>query len=99
MKDSPNKEEIVSLCPHCNCATHTIDGKCGKCKKMKDSEKIPKGKYCGKCENMAFEVLLRSIEPICKVYNGIRLKRKIADKESIGILKCPACLKRGKNER
>jgi len=33
--DKFNPTEI-SLCPNCNCATHTLSsGKCGKCKKIK----------------------------------------------------------------
>ena len=25
----------LSVCPHCNCMTYTIKGKCGKCKREK----------------------------------------------------------------
>jgi hypothetical protein len=29
------KEQEISQCPHCFCMTHTIKGKCGKCKGKK----------------------------------------------------------------
>ena len=30
-KQDRELEETISLCPHCFCMTHTIEGKCGKC--------------------------------------------------------------------
>lgn len=30
------KDDQISLCTNCYCMTHTIDGKCGKCKARKD---------------------------------------------------------------
>ena len=32
---SKPKSDDISLCPHCNCMTHTIKGICGKCGKPK----------------------------------------------------------------
>ena len=28
--------ESMDICPHCGCFTYTIDGKCGKCKGVKN---------------------------------------------------------------
>jgi hypothetical protein len=27
--------DSINLCPHCNCMTYIIKGKCGKCKEIK----------------------------------------------------------------
>jgi hypothetical protein len=35
-------DEEISLCPHCNCMTHTLKGLCGKCWKVKPQTNVNK---------------------------------------------------------
>lgn len=35
MTTNPNKPDGIALCSTCNCMTHTVDGRCGKCKATK----------------------------------------------------------------
>ena len=35
------RTDIITSCPHCFCMTHTIKGKCGKCKGIKSDTICP----------------------------------------------------------
>jgi len=101
LKEIDERLSTITICPHCFCMTHTIDKKCGKCKKVKYPE--AQRMQCTRC-NQTWTEELRGGE-------SVEYKRTTSDQydlnafykilslpyeHEVSLITCPKCCRHDK---